>query len=368
MKHLLGAVLTVLCALPLLAGTITLDMNGFANLAGGQVTGPGLEQPIKMEPKADKVVLANLQADQTYGVDFFHNSGKQSSDFLFTMNAAGTGVESVKFAEGIDTLLDGFTAGQNVLKLKTHKVVFNANSGLTSVYFIQGAIQPYALAADKGPQELTLVPGYYAVDNLNNTGGGNEDFAFFVDAKGQAGPIDSAYPISKDEMRVRDANEYATFEKNAVSPRATKVKIHIEASVPVNFHPTGKIGEVTRNEGVMDFEMTMTVGAGGLNVWSFGKYEVTGGDVTLFDGKPAMGVKGENDYHFYPVLRYDLKKQAFYFETLHGPDITVVGEAKGFIDGNVDPLTVKVTATIVPEPKPEIKEVKPTAAPGIMVN
>ncbi len=342
--------LVLACVLPVLAGTVTLDMNGFQNLAGGQITGPGLDTPIKMEPKAPTITLQNLQAGATYGVDFFHNTGAMSSDFQFTMNAAGTGVQAVRCAEGIDTLFDGFTPDTATLKLQTFKIVYNANSGQTGVYFIQGLVEAYKLAADKGPQELLAIPGTYPVDNLCNTGGGNEDFAFFVDAKGQAGPVDSVYPIRKDEMRTRDANEYATFAKHEIRPRTCTVTFRLEASAPVNFFGTHKLGEITANGNVYEFASKMTVGAGGLNVWSFGKHEVTGGDATLPDGTSTVGTKSENDYHFYPVLRYDLTRQAFYFETLHGPDATVTGAATGFFDGNENPLTVKVTATIAPEP------------------
>src|SRR5438034_699364 len=74
---------------------ITIDMNGFPNRTRGQVTGPGIDTPIELKAGEEKVVLEKLQPGATYGVDFFHNSGEDSSDFTITINAAGTGVEAV---------------------------------------------------------------------------------------------------------------------------------------------------------------------------------------------------------------------------------------------------------------------------------
>lgn len=352
------ALTLVVAASAALAGAITLDMNGFPNIAGGQVTGPGLDKPIPMPPKQQQVTLDGLQAGATYGVDFFHNSGPLSSDFLFTMNDAGTGVAKVTPMEPTFTLIDGFQANAATLKMKTFPVVFNANKGQTGVYFIQGLSVAYQAPADGLPQKYTAMPGYYPVDMLYNTGGGNEDFAFVVNDKGEVGAVESTLVIGKDETRKKDANEYAVFEKNEVQPRFVKVHYHIEASDPVNFFGSHKVGEVTANGAVYDFDMPQTIGSGGVNVWSFGKYEVTGGDASLWNGKPTVGVKGDNDYHFVPVLRYDLEKKVFYFETNHGKDTTVKGEAKGFFDGNEKELTVKVTATIVPEKEKPADEKK----------
>jgi len=351
--------LVVMLAAGALAGAVTLDMNGFPNAAGGQVTGPGLEKPIVLPPKQQQVTLDGLQGGATYGVDFFHNSGPGSSDFQFTMNAAGTGVASVAYSDEKIQVLDGFTAGQAALKLKTFPIIYNANGGQTGVYFIQGLCEAYKVPADGAPLKLTAVPGYYPVDNLSNSGGGNEDFAFAVDSEGKVKGWESTYVVGKDEVRKRNADEYAEFKDNAVSLRTAKVHFLIVASGNVNWHGTHKVGEVTGTAPVYEFDMPMTVGAGGLNIWSFGTWEVTGGDTVLFDGKPATGTKGENDYHFYPTLRYNLEKKAFYFETLHGPDTTTIGEAKGSYDGGDTPLSVKVTATIVPEPKAEEKAKEP---------
>jgi len=355
----------IICAMALLlaggalAGTVTLDMNGFPNITGGQVTGPGLEKAIPLPPKQQQVTLDGLQAGATYAVDFFHNSGPGSSDFQFTMNAAGIGVVSVIYNDEKIQVLDGFTAGQAILTLKTFPIVYNANGGQTGQYFIQGLTEAYTLPADGAPQRLIAVPGCYPVDNLCNTGGGNEDYAFAVDSEGKVSGWESIYIVGKDEVRKRNADEYAEFKDNAVSPRAAKVHFRIEASGNVNWHPTHKPGEVAGAAPVYEFDMPMTVGSGGLNIWSFGTWEVTGGDAVLFDGKPATGAKGDNDYHFLPILRYNLEKKAFYFETLHGPDTTTIGEAKGAYDGGDAPLSVKVTATIVPEPKTEEKPKEP---------
>jgi len=352
------ALTLVVAASAALAGAITLDMNGFPNIAGGQVTGPGLDKPIPMPPKQQQVTLDGLQAGATYGVDFFHDSGPLSSDFMFTMNDAGTGVAKVTPSEPTFTLLDGFQANATTLKIKTFPIVFNANKGQTGVYFIQGLSVAYQTPADGTPQKYTAMPGYYPVDMLYNTGGGNEDFAFVVNDKGEVGAVDSLLVVNKDESRKKDANEYAIFEKNEVQPRFTLVHFHIEASDAISFHASHRVLNFTANAPVYDLDLPMTVGSGGLNVWSFGKFEVTGGDASLWNGKPTVGVKGDNDYHFEPVLRYDQEKKVYYFETNHGKDTTVKGEAKGFFDGNEKELTVKVTATIVPEKEKPAEVVK----------
>ena len=344
--------LSLLCGLALaggaLAGTVTLDMNGFPNIAGGQVTGAGLEKAILLPAKQAQVVLEGLQGNSTYQVDFFHNAGEGSSDFSFTTNADGTGVASVTKGGSQHEMIDAFVADQPVLKLKTFPVVYNANEGQTGVYFIQGLAEAYKLEAGKGAQTLTAIPGRYSVDNLYNAGSGNEDFVFLADDTGKVSAVESTYQIAKNLLKTRNGDEYAEYQDNAVSPRVAKVRLRIEASGAVNWHPTHRQQQVTGEAGTYEMELSQTVGSGGLNIWSFGKWEVTGGDAVLPDGQPAMGTKGENDYHFYPILRYDLAKKAFYFETLHGPDTSVIGEAKGFYDGNENPLSIKITATIIP--------------------
>ena len=79
----------------LLGLDVTLDKNGHASLSGGQVTGPGLAAPIPITTDTNPVVLAGLQSNGTYWIDFFQNSGLGGSDFSFTVNADGTGIVSV---------------------------------------------------------------------------------------------------------------------------------------------------------------------------------------------------------------------------------------------------------------------------------
>ena len=326
------------------AATVTIDFNGFPNLRGGQVSGPGLEAgPIPLPAKADKVELKGLQAGGTYGVDFFHNAGENSSDFLFTVNAAGTGVDEVTAGGGQFEMLTGFTRGANVLKLATFDVVYNSNLGQAGDYFISAAIGPQG--QNSKPQTLKLIPGYYPVDNLYNTNGGEEDFAFIVDAKGKVQPVGIA-------------EEFAVFEGNQIKPRAALVHFKISASLPVNYHASHPTTEAVIKDNVYEFDMAMPVGGGGVNVWTFGECTVTNSNVTLAntikeDGTVVSnkleGWKGANDFPFYPRLRYDEQLKAFYFQT---PDImvhaeTALAEATGKVDGGEQPLTVTVSATIV---------------------
>jgi hypothetical protein len=217
----------------------------------------------------------------------------------------------------------------------------------------------YKLEADKGPQTLTAIPGTYTVDNLCNAGGGNEDYAFMLDDTGKVSGIESSYVISKEQTGKRNGDEYAEYKDNIVSPRMAIIHFKVEASGTVSIFGTHKLGKPAVTGTTYEIDMPATVGSAGLNIWSFGKWEVTGGDAVLPNGKPATGTLGENDYHFYPILRYNMEKKAFYFETLHGPDTTSIGEAKGFYDGNARELSVKVTATIVPEKPTEEKAKEP---------
>jgi hypothetical protein len=190
------------------------------------------------------------------------------------------------------------------------------------------------------------VPGLYPVDNLYNTNGGEEDFAFVVDAKGKVEPVGIA-------------DEFAVFDGNKIKPRAALVHFKITASGPINYNPTHPLsGDAVMKDNTYEFDMVVPVGGGGVNVWTFGDATVTRSNVPLADTRTEDGTvvphklegwTGTNDFLFYPRLRYDHALKTFYFQT---PDImvhsqTAFAEATGKVDGGEQPLTVRVDATIV---------------------
>jgi len=327
------------------AATVTLDFNGFPNLVAGQVGGPGLEAPIPLPAKAAKVEMVGLQAGGVYSVDFFHNSGENSSDFSFTINDAGTGVSEVSLGGGKHKMVTGFQRDATVLKLATFDVNFNSNSGQTGDYYIQGAVGAGSIGQSSKPQTIKVIPGYYAVDNLYNTNGGEEDFAFIVDDHGKL----SAVGIG---------DEFVTFDGNKVKPRAAQVHFKITASAPINYHPSHPTTEAVVKDNVYEFDMDLPVGGGGINVWSFGENTVAKSNLTLAettkeDGTKVVnkheGVKSANDFLFFPRLRYDAQLKTFYFQTpdplVHAE--TATAEATGTFDGGETALTVKVEAKVV---------------------
>src|ERR1041385_2836684 len=103
------------------AVTITLDKNGFADLAGGQITGTGLGSPVPLGTDASAVSFTAV-AGGSYSVDFFHNSGTSGSDFAFTINGAGTGIASVTtggYGGNSQNIVTGFTPGNTTLTLNS---------------------------------------------------------------------------------------------------------------------------------------------------------------------------------------------------------------------------------------------------------
>lgn len=335
------------------AATVTLDLNGFPNRTGGQVTGPGLDTPIPIPAGEQKVVLSNLQSGATYQVDFFHNSldsehpAYGSSDCNFVVANDGKGIESVGLGGGVHSMVDGFQRGDTTLKLKTFPILYNANSAQTGSYYIHGLMDAHTLPANSGPQKLVAIPGTYRVDNLYNSNGGREDFTFVVTAEGKVGPVEMSVPADVPPTAVifRASDEYAEFSGAEVRPRATIVHIKIEASAPVQFNPTHTVTNVAVEGGTVDLDMPMLIGGGGLNLWNFGTNIVTGGNLITPDGAPEKGMKRDNDYYFYPLLRFDPSKKEFYFLTTEGASQTATGEAEGVADDG-SPLKAKVTATI----------------------
>lgn len=323
------------------AATITLDLNGFPNESNGQVSGPGLDDPIPLPADKQQIELPNLGAGSAYQVDFFHNSGENGSDFLFTINAAGTGVEKVQPAAKKFMMVKDFRRGLTTLKLNTHTVIYNANSGQTGQYYIHGLLGSGAIKPNKGPIKLVAAPGVYRVDNLYNSGLGNEDFNFIVGSSGKT-------------SAGLNGGEYAEFSGSSVSPRSANVHFQITSSSPVAYHGTQNVFNATNVGNVYDLDMTMTIGSSGLNIWSFGRSKVTSSDIMAADGKPLKDSEGINDFHFCPRLRYNSKK-GFFFETTQGSSDTVKASVVGSSDDGATGLEVTVTATIERKDNSETK-------------
>ncbi len=342
-----AAIISLTLASAASAVDITIDMNGFPNLAGGQYSDSVSSDPAVKFTKDDQpLVIKDLKAGHTYNLDFYHNTGENGSDFAFTINEAGTGVDSVTLGGEKHTMVTGFKPGDTTLKLNTVDIVYNANSTQTGEYFISGLIPPYSMGFNSIPQKLKAIPGWYPVDNLYNSGGGNEDFHFLVNTDGSTGPLQE-----------QDA-EYAEFDGNKINPRATLVHFKIEASEAINYHTTHAATAAQPNGTTYEFDMPMTIGSGGINLWSFGKSTVTKSNVMAPETKDQdgniekhklEGTTRDNDFYFMPRLRYDLTKKTFYFETTdaEGRSDTAKAEAAGKYDDGEKPLTVTVTATIV---------------------
>jgi hypothetical protein len=68
------------------------------------------------------------------------------------------------------------------------------------------------------------------------------------------------------------------------------------------------------------------------------------GNLIKPDGSPEKGTRRENDYYFYPLLRFDLTRKQFYFLTTDGAAPVATSEAEGVADDGT-PLTANVIAT-----------------------
>lgn len=315
-----------------LAATILLDLNGFPNVTGGQISGAGLAQSIPLPPGKQRIELSNLTGGSTYSVDFFHNTGDNSSDFSFTVSKDGSGVESIAHPGKKFRMVKDFKPGTTTLTLNTHAITYNANGAQTGVYYIHGLLDNGAIKADAGPVKLIAAPGLYRVDNLYNSGMGNEDFSFIVDSSGHV----SAGP---------EGGEYAEFSGSSISPRAVNVHFKITSTTPLSYHAMQAVHAATSAGNVYDLDMMITVGSSGLNIWSFGHSEVLRSNLVAPNGKPLQGATATNDFTFFPRLRYDRKK-GFFFQTTEGPADSAHAEVTGTADDGKTKLAAIVSATI----------------------
>lgn len=349
MRTCLVALMFLVVAARAQAATIILDMNGFPNTMGGQVSGHGIKTPIPIKPGEQRVTLENLEAGKTYYIDLFHNAGPGGSDFLITIDAQGRGVESVsRGGEMYDMLID-FKPGDSTLKLKTHEIIFNANNALTGVYGVAGLIANYSLTESAGPRRLRAVPGRYSVDVLTNGGAAAEDFSFNVDSDGNtsAGPCATINEDGEWKQHPNDP-EHVVCQGPRVSIRAAVVRFRVVSPVRLGMYPNFPIANQKFENGVEEFDMLMAVGAGGVNIHSFGPCAVVRSDMLNAYGRKFEGHKSTNDLHFFPRLRYGVVEDAYYFETVNGPAQSVNAVVDGLADDQKTEIKgVTLTATIV---------------------
>ena len=273
----------------------------------------------------------------------------------FLVHDAGHVFEDVCLGGGMHQMVEDFQVGHHTLRLRTFDIIYNANSGQSAGYFIHGLIDAHKLPAGSGPQTLRVVPGTYAVDNLYNAGAGNEDYRFMVDSTGQTSPIVDTMRVLDDERKeivekrwTRDGAEYATFEDNTVCPRVATGRFVVEADGRVLLPTTHASSKPEVDGTTYTFTMPMTIGSGGVNISSFGRYTIGETNVIMPDGESAEGREGVNDFHFLPRLRWS-ETDGFYFDTTDGKSRTAHGSASGLYDDGERPLMVKVRAEIVEE-------------------
>jgi hypothetical protein len=328
---------------------ILFQKNGFADLSGGQVTGFGIPTTPIGNNSTD-VLLTGLTPLKTYSVDFFHNTGTGSSDFSFTLDSAGN-IATIGLGGGLYTMASG--VGSTTLSLNTFSVTYNANKGQTGNYGIGGMVP--ATGINSRPKTFDAIPGKMSVDHLYNTGimlpaGDNDDFTFAADSSGNVTiPTGSNGPVSHPIAW----SEFATPSGNTVNVNHILAHYRVEASGAITLNVYQPIQNLMALGGnVYEFDIDLTIGNGGFFISSFGNYTIGAGNAVQPDGTSWTGVTGTNDYAFKPLLRYDptyANGYDYYFE--NGTDGKVAtGSATGFYDGNVNPLSVTVTATLVPEP------------------
>jgi hypothetical protein len=329
-----------LAGTPAFAADVLLQKNGFADLFGGQITGTG-GYFMSLGTTATDVNLTGLTAPGTYGVDFFHNAGANDSNFTFSIDGAGNVTSITTNGNGAGSYTVATGVGTQTLSLNTHPFTYNANGGQTGQYYIQGLINSQV----GGSASFNVIPGIAVVDNLYNTGAGNEDFTFAVDSDGNAAiPIGNSGPVSHPIPW----GEYATVNTDGQIDVNHKIAhFVIEASAPIAFVYHQALSNFTAVGNTYEFDLDLTIGNGGINIYSFGTHTITGGNAIRPDGTLYLGGGSTNDYLFYPQLRYDGTE--YYFENGDDAGNKATGQAVGFFDGDTNPLTVNVTAYL-PEP------------------
>lgn len=357
--HILAAALVaMLAAQNARAIDVTIDTNGWAPLGNILVSGPGA--PGYLGTTAGTYLMTGLSPNTNYSVDFTHNPSTDSPDFRFTTDNT-SGVASVTtsaYGAGPHTMVTGFTSGDSTLVLNTHSITYNANQGQTGSYYVPGLISSQGQGS--APVTVTALSGGYNVDNLYNTGAGNEDYAFAVDSSGNviAGTGTNAKGIPY--------SEFATFSGSDVNVRYETVHFVVDSSDPITINQLQVRDNIVVDGNTVEWDQRMTIGSGGFFSSSFGSYTITDANIVQPDGSPWLGYSDTNDFDFRPLLRYDgySNVNGFYWEG-QGPSTSIYypgnfphayATATGFFDGNTVALVATANAFLpfspflIPEP------------------
>lgn len=367
---------------------ITLDKNGYEPVAGGQVTGTGLPAPIPIRVDAKPLLLPGLQSNGVYSVDFFHNAGLGGSDFTFTINAEGTGIDSVSSGGTTFVVVKDFAPGATNLVLNTFPVTFNANR--TMSYYYVGGLIAYGSVTNSEPITRPALPGWYRVDNVFNSGEGNEDFSFVVKPDGTVAP-DTGRFVHKDYVpgasnegyaflmnadgtgswvftNAPNYEEYARFEGSQVYPRACHIHFRVESSTnnPAPFtytwqpllHPTNYVRPAGDLPFVYEFDVVLPPGNSGKPFNELGSNTVVRSNVMQpaagsihTPGPPLEGTSSPGDFYFRPRLRHGVPvgsvstNAAFYWQGTSGASNVAFAVVEGVFDDGT-PVKMSVTATI----------------------
>lgn len=338
---LLAVVLLSVMPALVLADGVTIVLNGYPNVGGARVHGPGVS--LVIPEGAEKAVVTGTKASQIYTVTFAGQSGEGSANFSFAMNENNKGVAFVDLGGQVHEVVKNFQPGSSTLLLNTRRITLNANSGQTAQFLVIGLAKTQSMKLNPGPIDVMALPGVYAVDNVQNGGAGNEDYRFTVNDRGIVGAVPGS-------------EEHAAFEGSSIKPRAVMVQYIVEA--PKALHVISAYPPVTSEfeNGMLRhvIEARVAIGSGGINVASFGNHTVDESNLIKPDGKPLKGDTSKNDLLFRPRMRFAADK-GYFFDTTDGPSQTVTATASGFYDDNITPLQVTVKATILQDtagPKP----------------
>jgi hypothetical protein len=210
------------------------------------------------------------------------------------------------------------------------------------------------------------IPGGQRIDNRYNSGAGNEDFTYLVDSSGNA----FAAPGNGGGPTGIPNSEYATFSGNEVNIRTETVhyvlKSNAIVSVLKNQTALNSTGWIPVTGGYqLEYDVNMPIGGSGVNVSSFGDFNVDASNMALPDGSSLQGVSGTNDFLFRPTLRYDgTSNGTGYYWLGPGPGIDniVSAEVTGFFDGgHTSPINLSIMAILPAYVPPPVPAPEPTS-------
>ena len=343
-------------AVPLIAagsaGAVTIDLNGYPANFGVYVNDGATTEYITFGSPGATINLGTLDPNKRYYIDWFQNSGANSSDMYFDTGATGNEVIAVstnQYNVGSYQMVTGFTPGDATLVMNTQTLTYNANnvpnvSGQTGIYYLHGSTNAYAIPGNAGPQTVKALPGSVHVDNLYNPGQFNEDYGFIVNDSGGAAAA-AGY------------EQYASFSGSNISPNSIVADFHVTSSgpLPVVFvaYQQPPFDAVVVQNGPATWEYTfsivLTPGNAGQLLADFQNGQpqtFIGGDAVKGDNSPWLGTVVNGDVMFAPKLQ--LIGGIWHFVTTNGLSPTTFSTITGTDDGG-NPITVTISAT-VPEP------------------